>query len=312
VERSLVVIVNPTSGGGRGARWGVATVQLLKDHGLHPIVVIGADADHAARRALDAIDRLVGAGTTPAGIVAVGGDGLVHLALNAALEHDLPIGVVPAGTGNDFARAVGVHASTLDAAVSTIVAAMRHGDLPRVDLGQIDGGPAFGCVLSIGFDATVNARANRFTRLRGRARYPIAMLVELRRFSPLDCLITVDGVQRRHRAMLIAIGNGSSYGGGMRICPSATVADEALDVTVVDEIGVAELLRLFPRVYTGRHMEHPKAHGYRGREVRVEFADGAVPPVFADGEPMSQYLASGSLAVTVRPRAVRLLTPALT
>jgi diacylglycerol kinase (ATP) len=170
----------------------------------------------------------------------------------------------------------------------------------------------FGCVLSAGFDATVNARANRFTRVRGRARYPLAMMAELRRFDPLVCTLEVDGVRTTHDAMLIAIGNGSSYGGGMRICPDASLTDGWLDVTVVEEISVLELLRLFPTVYSGRHLQHPAARSYRGRSVTVEFTGDQLPPLFADGEPMSQHLAGGGCTAVVRPGALRLLTSRLT
>ena len=305
-----MVIVNPTSGGGRGARWGVKAVALLKAAGVQTVVVIGTDADDASRRARTSIARLRAEARQPAGIVTVGGDGTVHLGLNLALEHGLPLGLVPAGTGNDFARAVGATASSPMAAVDTVLAALHEGNHTRVDVGQVEGGPAFGCVLSAGFDATVNARANRFGHVRGRARYPLAMLAELPRFRPIDCVISVDGVEHRHRAMLIAVGNASSYGGGMRICPSASLGDGLLDVTVVGEISVIELLRLFPRVYTGRHMAHPEAYGYRGRVVAVGFTD-ALPPVFADGEPMASALDAGGLTASVRPGALDLLVPAL-
>ena len=109
----------------------------------------------------------------------------------------------------------------------------------------------------------------------------------------------------------VAVGNGSSYGGGMRICPSASIVDGTLDVTVVDEISVGQLLRLFPKVYAGTHMRHPQAHAYRGQSVRLEFLDGLVPPIFADGEPMSSALEGRSCAVSVRPRALQLLAPPL-
>lgn len=137
------------------------------------------------------------------------------------------------------------------------------------------------------------------------------MLAELPRFRALDCRVVVDGVAHDHRAMLIAVGNGSSYGGGMRICPSASIVDGTLDVTVVDEISVGQLLRLFPRVYAGTHMRHPQAHAYRGQSVRLEFLDGLVPPIFADGEPMSSVLEGRSCAVSVRPRALQLLAAGL-
>ena len=101
----------------------------------------------------------------------------------------------------------------------------------------------------------------------GRARYPVAMLAELGAFRPVALTVTVDGTGHQHHAMLVAIGNAPSYGGGMRICPAASLTDGLFTVTVVDEMSVPQLLRLFPRVYRGTHVEHPKANVYTGRRV---------------------------------------------
>jgi diacylglycerol kinase (ATP) len=304
-----VVLVNPTAGSGRGARWGRDVVQILKNRGEQARVVIGVDAADAERRATELLTSLKG--SPIAGILAVGGDGVVHMAINLAIAHDRALGVIPAGTGNDFARAAGVAATSPLNALNQILQTAASDGETLVDVGQLAGGPAFGCVLSAGFDATVNARANRIGFPRGRARYPVAMLVELPRFRALNCRVVVDGVVHHHRAMLIAIGNGPSYGAGMRICPSASVCDGILDVTVVDEIGVGQLLRMFPSVYAGTHIRHPKVHGYRGATVRLEFIDGATPPTFADGEPMSSAIVGRACDVSVRPGALRLLSPAL-
>ena len=213
-----VVLVNPTAGGGRGARWGRRVVDAVRRSGADARIVVGTDAADAERRAVG----IVAQGTQ--GLLTVGGDGAAHIGINVAVRAGVPLGVVAAGSGNDFARAVGTHALDPEDAV----AAMRRADMAwgvSVDVGQLASGRYFGCVLSTGFDAAVNARANKMPGIGGRSRYPLAMLRELRAFRPVDLVVDVDGARHRHRSMLVAVGNSGSYGGGMRICPSASLTD---------------------------------------------------------------------------------------
>jgi diacylglycerol kinase (ATP) len=299
-----VVLVNPTAGGGRGASWGVRTANELRARGERVRVVAGHTAADAERRARAEVRQ------PSAGLVAVGGDGLVNLAINVAAQSGVPLGIVAAGTGNDFARALGLVSRDTSAAVSTLLSASEEGGV-AVDVGELTDGRLFGCVLSTGFDAAVNARANRLRFPPGRSRYPVAMLRELAAFQPIEVHLEVDDVEHHHRAMLVAVGNTASYGGGMRICPSASVTDGLFTITVVDQISVPELLWLFPRVYRGTHVAHPRAHVYTGRSVRLRFrADGGRSvPVFADGEPVRPT--GGEVAAGVRPGAVRILMPRL-
>lgn len=295
-----VVLVNPTAGGGRGARWGRRVVDALRFGGDDVRVVIAASASDAERRAR----AVVGQGCR--GLIAVGGDGAVHIGINVAMQGGVPLGVVAAGSGNDFARAVGTHGLDPEAAVAEIGHAEIAGGV-AVDLGRLATGRYFGCVLSVGFDAAVNARANTMSRLGGRSRYPLAMVSELRAFQPMDVTLDIDAVTHQHRGMLVAVGNAGSYGGGMRICPDASLTDGLFTVTVVDEMSVAELLRLFPRVYRGTHVDHPKATVYVGESVTVSQQHETGGPVFADGE----QVGAGSASAQVAPAALRVLTRAL-
>lgn len=294
-----VVLVNPTAGGGRGARWGRQAVQLLRDQGDPVRVVIGEDAAESERRAGEAVT------SGARGLVVVGGDGAASLGLNVAARERVPFGVIPAGSGNDFARALDMGGLAVGPAVSAITTAENTG-ARRIDLGQLANGRYFGCVLSTGFDAAVNARANRMRGPGGRARYPAAMLAELGAFKAIDLTLSIDGVTHRHRAMLVAVGNGPSYGGGMRICPAASLDDGRFNITVVDEMSVPELLWLFPRVYRGTHVTHPKATTYVGERVSVTGSDGPLhAPVFADGEAVT----SGLFSAQVVPHALQVLAP---
>ena len=300
-QQPWVVLVNPTAGGGRGARRGRQTVAALRRRGDPVHVVMGADAVEAEARAGEAV------ASGARGLVVVGGDGVAHIGLNVAARADVPLALVAAGSGNDFARALGVARLDVDQAVSVMTAAESVGG-QAIALGQLDNGRFFGCVLSTGFDAAVNARANRLRGPGGRARYPVAMLGELGAFRPVEVAVTIDGAVHQHRAMLVAVGNGPSYGGGMQICPAAALTDDTLHVTVIEQMTVPELLWLFPRVYRGTHVSHPKATVYVGQQVSITVPDAhQKAPVFADGEAVG----AGTISATVAPDALRVLTTRL-
>ena len=263
-------------------------------------VVIGTSAADAERRAQAVAEQ------GSRGVVSVGGDGAAHIGINVAMRAGVPLGVVAAGSGNDFARAVGTHGVGPEAAVAEMCRSVAESGV-AVDVGRLASGRYFGCVLSMGFDAAVNAKANTMSRLGGRSRYPLAMLSELRAFRPLDFTLNVDGTRYEHRGMLVAVGNTRSYGGGMLICPTASVTDGQFQVTVIDEMSVAELLLLFPRVYRGTHVDHPKATVYRGRNVEISPQQDTGGPVFADGEQVGM----GSVSAALVPAALRVLTRSL-
>ena len=264
------MLVNPTSGKGRGARLVDPIVDRLRAGGLEPEVVIGRDADEA----FDRVRERVAAGVD--GLVAVGGDGLVNLAVQVVAGTDVPLGVVPAGSGNDFARALGVSLDDPVAAADLVTG----GQTRPVDLGRANG-RWFAGVLGSGFDSMVNERANRMSWPRGRSRYNLAILAELRVFKPIPYVVDVDGEKWETEAMLVAVGNGPSYGGGMRVCPNARLDDGLLDVMVLGPISKPEFLRVFPTVYKGTHVEHRAVSVYQGREVRLTSPDVTA---YADGE----------------------------
>jgi diacylglycerol kinase (ATP) len=162
-----------------------------------------------------------------------------------------------------------------------------------------DSGPQrwFGAVLGAGFDAIVNERANRMRFPRGPRRYDIAIVAELVRLRPRHYRITLDGEVHDLDAVLVAIGNTPSYGGGMRICPAADATDGLLDLVVVGPIGRATFTRIKPRVYAGTHVDHPAVTSYRAATIRVE-AEGIT--AYVDGErtsplPVTVHAAPGAL-----------------
>ncbi|GII82055.1 diacylglycerol kinase [Sphaerisporangium siamense] len=291
----LVLLVNPAARGGRTLRLLDSVVRRLRAGGRPVSVVVGADAGDARERARAA----VAAG--PEALVAFGGDGLVHLAVQAVAGTGVPLGVIPAGTGNDIAAAFGIPRGDLLAAADVVA-----GGVVRVaDLARTDGGEWFAGVMACGFDSKVNERANRMTGRPGAARYLLAMLRELRSFAPIPFTVTLDGETSAGEATLVAVANTGSYGAGMRVCPQAEPDDGLLDVLTVGPMPAAAFLRVFPRVYRGTHLGHPAITARRARRVTLD-APGVV--AYADGErlgplPLTCEIVPGALRVLVPPPA---------
>ncbi|SDJ91915.1 diacylglycerol kinase [Streptomyces indicus] len=290
----ITLFVNPTAGRGRGAHAAQPAARAFRDAGFSVRTVVGEDADDALRRAREAVDGGTGA------LVAVGGDGMINLALQAVAGTRTPLGIVAVGTGNDFARALGLPIREPEAAGRLAAEALKAATTRAVDLGRI-GDRLFGTVLACGFDSRVNDRGNRMRWPAGRFKYDLAMVAELAAFKPFPFRIRLDdGPVQEVGATLIAVGNGTSYGGGMRITPGALVDDGLFDITVVGDCSRATLLKVFPRVYKGTHVDHPKVTVYRAAKITVEAA-GITG--YADGEPL------GPLPLTAEcvPQAVRIL-----
>ncbi|MCT9081244.1 diacylglycerol kinase [Streptomyces fulvoviolaceus] len=292
----ITLFVNPTAGRGRGAHAAQPAASALRAAGFSVRTVLGENARDALARARAVVEDGTGA------LIAVGGDGMAGLALQAVAGTRTPFGLVAVGTGNDFARALGLPVRDPAAAGRIVAEALKGGRLRDIDLGQADG-RWFGTVLASGFDSRVNDRGNRMRWPAGRLKYDLAMLAELAAFRPFPYRITLDdGAVREVEATLVAIGNGSSYGGGMRICPGADLTDGLFDITVVGDCSRTTLLRVFPSVYRGTHVSHPKVTVLRAAKVEV-VAEGVTG--YADGEPL------GPLPLTARcvRGAVRVVGP---
>jgi diacylglycerol kinase (ATP) len=292
VSREIALLVNPTSGRGRGARAGREVAGRLHEAGHAVRQLIGRDVSESQDMAREAVAQ----GTDA--LVVVGGDGMVHLGLQAVGGTEVPFGVVPAGSGNDFARAIGVPLRDTAAAASIVATGAER----RVDLGRM-GDQWFAGVVAAGFDARVNDRANRMRWPRGRMRYNAAMLVELGVFQPVPYVLDLDGDAWETSAMLVTIGNIPSYGGGMRVTPGAILDDGLLDIMIVKPLSKARFLTVFPRVYTGSHVDLPFVEIRRAKQIRID-APGIT--AYADGERL------GPLPQTFEavPAALRVLVPA--
>ena len=272
----VAVLVSPSAGRGRARFAADGVLAALREGGLSPRVLSAATREDAERLAADAVAGGVAA------VIAIGGDGAVHAALQAVAGTSTPLAVVPAGTGNDLALALGVPRDPV-AAARAAADDLRTGVTRTIDAGRT-GDRWWATVLCCGFDSAVTDRANRLRWPRGPRRYDVAILAELARLRAREITLVLDGETRTVPVTLVAVGNTCWYGAGMRICPGADPADGLLEVVVVGPISRRELVRTRPRLAAGTHVDHPAVTVLRGREVALH---GAGLTTYADGEPVA-------------------------
>ena len=273
-----LLVVNSKAGKGRASKLAGKFELLLKSNNLQYEIINKATYEETFSEY-----RLSISSGKFEKVVAIGGDGLVNLCLQEVAEQNIGLSVIPAGTGNDFARAVGSHKKS----VNEIFNVVRSQDPTTIDLGLVTG--AFGKrwyvqVLSTGFDALVNNLANRINWPRGQMKYTLATVLTLARFKPIPYELIIDGKQFKQDFMLLSVANGETYGGGMRICPDASNSDGIFDILLVHPVSKIVLLSIFPKVFTGKHVPHPKIDIIRGKKVQLS-ADASA---FADGEFVSK------------------------
>lgn len=277
----VALLVNAAAGRGRARTSAAAVTERLRAAGLrvHPVAATDrADAESAVRGIRDDVDA----------VVALGGDGAVHAAVQGLAGSGTPLAVLPAGTGNDLALALGVPVDPLTAA-DAAAADLLAGASTRIDLARSTSAAGerwWATVLCCGFDSAVSDRVNRLRWPRGPRRYDLAIAVELARLRSRKVRLVLDGVGTDHEVTLVAVGNTGWYGGGLNICPGSDPADGWLDVTVVGPVSRRELVRTRPRLAAGTHITHPAVQVLRAREVQVEpvGASAAGLTTWADGE----------------------------
>jgi diacylglycerol kinase (ATP) len=272
----VAVLVSPAAGRGRGAVLAVEVLAAFREVGFAPEVLTATSGADAERRAAEAV-----ADGTRA-VVAIGGDGTVHAALQAVAGTATPLAAVPAGTGNDLVLALGVPRDPV-AAARAAADDLKAGTTRTVDAGRT-GDRWWATVLCCGFDSAVTDRANRLRWPRGRRRYDVAVLAELARLRPRQLTLVLDGESQTLPITMVAVGNTAWYGGGMKICPGADPADGLFDVTVVGATSRLELMRTKPRLTNGTHVDHPMVSVFRA--ARVELSSPGVT-TYADGEPVA-------------------------
>ena len=293
----LHLIVNPVAGRGRG-------LDRL-DHVVRTLEAAGAAvAVHHTSRPRHAIELVTALpeGSVP---VAVGGDGTAHEVAIACLRRTLVMGVLPTGSGDDFAFGLGIDRHDLDAAVRFLLA----GQARRVDVGLVDGA-MFVNAFGSGFDADVARRiAHAPAAYRGLGRYLYGIVTAMRDFRVREVEVEVDGaLAYAGPSLLVSVQNGPRAGGSFLFSPTARVDDGQLDVLVAGAFGRLGTFGILPRVMRGTHLTSPRIHFVRGRRVAVRWSEPMTGHV--DGEvfeePVARYdvsLQAGALSVLAPPRA---------
>ncbi|MFI6152885.1 diacylglycerol kinase [Kitasatospora sp. NPDC051170] len=295
--RRVAVLTNPAAGAGHSGPAAERAVARLRALGVQVDAHAGRSAEDAGRLAREAVADGVDA------VAVVGGDGMINLAVQALAGTAVPLGVIPAGTGNDHAREYGLPLGSPEAAAEVIAA----GRTRTVDLGRITGpdGAAryFGSVLATGFDSLVSDRTNRLRWPRGRMRYNLAILIEFANLRPLPFRLTLaDGTVLERDLTLAAVGNTRSYGGGMLMCPGALPDDGLFDVTLVDAMPRLRVARFFPTLFKGTHVRRAEVTTLRTDALRIE-CPGIT--AYADGE----FIAALPVEVKIERGALRILVP---
>ncbi len=319
---SVLLVTNPLSGHGKGQAAAAVAAARLRARGVVVDELTGASAAESIRLVRD---RLAG-DAVPDVVVCAGGDGLVCITLQAMAGTGVPLALVPGGTGNDLARELGVPQDDPISAADIVLG----GTIRTIDLGAaqvrapepgaagtrsagmgfgIPGPIRFATVAGTGFDARVTLRANRMRYPKGRLRYTLAAVTELAGRLAVPYRLELSGVPGQSvgsvvetEAVMVAVGNARSYGGGMLICPDAVIDDGLLEVTVVGAMPRRDMVRLLPALSAGQRVDHPALSQYRATTVELRAPDA---PVTADGEPV------GVLPTTFRalPGALPVLVP---
>jgi diacylglycerol kinase (ATP) len=297
----VTMLTNPASGHGNAPHAAERAIARLQQRGVDVVEIVGTDAEHAGQLVRESLDH----GTDA--LVVAGGDGVISIALQALAGGDVPMGIIPAGTGNDHAREYGLPTGDPEAAADIVA----DGWAETVDLGRIvsaDGTKKwFGTVVATGFDSLVSDRTNRMSWPHGRMRYNVAMVAELSKLRLLPFRLVLDEGSGRSRTItadltLVAFGNTRSYGGGMRITPNADHSDGLLDITMVHSASRTKLIRLFPTVFKGTHVDLDAVTTDRAATITVE-SPGI--NAYADGE----YACPLPAEISAVPGALRILVP---
>jgi YegS/Rv2252/BmrU family lipid kinase len=285
----VVAIANPAAGKGRTARRLARVVARLEVDGLEPVVVATAYPGHATELAARAAEE--GAHV----VVAIGGDGTVRETAAGLVGTDTALGILPLGSGNDFARSLGLPLD-VDAACRALFTAV----VRAVDVGSDESG-LFVTIAGVGFAAQVAQEAARLAMFPGPSGYFAGVFKALAHLAPTRVRVHLDDATVEENAVFVLVQNTPFCGGGQKMAPTARLDDGKLDVVLVSDVGRLELARTFPKVYSGRHVTHPAVGMYRSASVRVE-SDRPLLKIL-DGDVVGER----PLRAVVRPGALRVL-----
>lgn len=298
------IAVNPASGRGRGTYFGEQARRNISEYPVEVVDLSASSATECTARARQAaltgeIDALI----------AVGGDGMVHVGVCATAETGVPLGIVAVGSGNDNAREFRLPIRDVAASVHQVMGSLFGGRGRATDVMQISGefGSTYAlAILSAGIDADVNLRTNTLTWPKGNMRYLRALAQSIREYQPYGMRVSVDGRVCEGPATIVSVANCRYFGGGMNVAPRAETNDGLLDVVVGVAPNLTQLVPVVPLLFLGRTDSHPLVHNLRGKTIRLEDAPrfgGHAPIAMADGEVIGRL----PLTITCLPGAIELL-----
>lgn len=288
----IVILLNPTAKRGKARRLLERALEVFRQQHIHFDVRESQSSQHLMELARGAREE------KPDLIVSAGGDGTHHYVINGLHKSDIPLGLLPLGTGNDFAKGVGMPMDLRAAAE-----ALLKGHVQEIDLAQV-GAAMYGCIAGVGFDSIVTRYANEHARwLSGPLAYTWSLLCCMPEYRPQQLEIIADGESFCGDVLFAVVGNNSSYGGGIRLAPRARLDDGILDICIVPYMSRLELLRWVPRAYRGEHLNHPRIKYLQARKITLRATSRM--ELFGDGEFLQELPAT----IEVVPRALRVIAP---
>ncbi|MGD1103158.1 MAG: diacylglycerol kinase family protein [Terriglobia bacterium] len=288
----IIILFNPTAKRGKARRLLERALEVFRQQHVHFVVRESQSAQHLMELAREAREE------KPDLIVSAGGDGTHHYVINGLFKSEIPLGLLPLGTGNDFAKGVGMPME-----LHTAAAALLNGHVREIDLAQA-GSAIYGCIAGVGFDSTVTRYANEHARwLSGSLAYMWSLLWCLPEYRPQQLEIIADGESFSGDVVFAVVGNNASYGGGIRLAPRAKLDDGLLDICIIPYMSRLELLRWVPRAYRGEHLNHPRIKYLQARKITL--CAPSRMELFGDGEFLQELPAT----IEVIPRALRVIAP---
>lgn len=288
----IIILLNPTAKRGKARRLLKRALDVFRQQSVRFEVRESQSSQHLTELARGASEE------KPDLIVSAGGDGTHHYVINGLFESEVPLGLLPLGTGNDIAKGVGMPMDVRAAA-----GALLSGKEREIDLAQV-GAAVYACIAGVGFDSTVTGYANQHARwLSGSAAYTWSLLRCLPEYGPKQLEITADGESFSQDVVFAVVGNNVSYGGGIRLAPRAKLDDGLLDICVIPYMSRLELLWWVPRAYRGEHLRHPRIKYLQAREITLRATSRM--ELFGDGEFLQELPAT----IEAVPRALRVIAP---